>query len=99
MDFKRAQSIGIEQYNVEQQEKMQILSHLLSHFNDGRRKNFFCTAVNLLELSELREAMEQIRTDDKLPALPLKEQCLFVVEILQKLAAKRKIELKLMKKK
>ena len=98
-DFKKAQSIGIEQYNFEQREKMQILSYLLSHFNDGRRKNFFCVAVNLLELSELKEAMEQIRTNDELPALPLKEQCLFVVEILQKLAAKRNIELKLMKKK
>lgn len=78
---------------------MQILSYLLSYFNDGRRKNFFCVAVNLLELSELKEAMEQIRTNDELPALPLKEQCLFVVEILQKLAAKRNIELKLIKKK
>lgn len=78
---------------------MQILSYLLSHFNDGRRKNFFCVAVNLLELSELREAMEQIRANDKLSALPLKEQCLFVVEILQKIAVKRNIELKLMKKK
>ncbi len=98
-DFERAQSIGIEQYTAEQREKMRILSYLLSHFNDGRRKNFFCVAVNLLELSELRAAEKQIRAHDELPSLPLKEQCLYVVEILQGLAAKRNIELKLMKKK
>lgn len=78
---------------------MQILSYLLAHFNDGRRKNFFCVAVNLLELSDLREAKAQICANDALPALPLKEQCLYVVGILQKLAVQRNIELKLRKKK
>ena len=62
-DLERAQSIGIEQYNLEQQEKAQILSYLLSSYNDGRRKNFFCVAVNLLELYELREAISQIKTN------------------------------------
>lgn len=78
---------------------MQILSYLLAHFNDGRRKNFFCVAVNLLELSDLREAKAQICANDALPALSLKEQCLYVVGILQKLAVQRNIELKLRKKK
>ncbi len=78
---------------------MQILSHLLSNYNDGRRKSFFCVAVNLLELSELREAMEQIQSNDEISSLPLKEQCLSVAEVFQKLAARRNIELKLIKKK
>ncbi|WP_340148055.1 DUF3795 domain-containing protein [Amedibacterium intestinale] len=50
-DLKKAQRIGIKQYNLEQKEKIQILSYLLSNYNDGRRKNFFCIAVNLLEVS------------------------------------------------
>lgn len=98
-DLEKAQRIGIEQYNLEQREKMQILSHLLSNYNDGRRKSFFCVAVNLLELSELREAMEQIQSNDEISSLPLKEQCLSVAEVFQKLAARRNIELKLIKKK
>lgn len=97
--MEKAQRIGIEEYNLEQQEKIQILSRLLSDYNDGRRKNFFCVAVNLLELSELKEAMEQIQANDELSSLPLKEQSSFVVEIFQKLAARRNIELKLIKKK
>lgn len=98
-DLKRAQNIGIKEYNLEQQEKMQILSYLLSNFNDGRRKNFFCVAVNLLELSELHDVMEQIQSNDKLSLLPIKEQCLYVTNILKKIADKRNIQLKLVRKK
>ena len=78
-DLQKAQSIGIAQYNLEQQEKIRILSYLLSNYNDGRRKTFFCVAVNLLDLSELQEGIKQMQTNEELPALPLKEQCLYVV--------------------
>lgn len=98
-DLERAQSTGIEQYNLEQQEKAQILSCLLSNYNDGRRKNFFCVAVNLLELSEIQEAVKQIQSHDKLPSLPLREQSLYVAEVFQKIADRRNIKLKLIRKK
>lgn len=91
--------MGIEQYNLEQQEKTQILSYLLSNYNDGRRKNFFCVAVNLLELSEIQEAIKQIQSNDELSSLPFKTQCLYVVEVFQKIADRRNIKLKLIKKK
>ena len=39
--LKKAQRIGIKQYNLEQKEKIQILSYLLSNYNDGRRKISF----------------------------------------------------------
>lgn len=98
-DLEKARSIGIAQYNLEQQEKMQILSRLLSNYNNGRRKNFFCVAVNLLELSELREAIKQIQSNDELPSLPINAQSLYVAKVLQKIADRRNIKLKLMKKK
>lgn len=98
-DFEKAKSIGIEQYNLEQQEKAQILSYLLSNFNDGRRKNFFCVAVNLLELSEIHEAIEQIQSHDGLRSLPLKAQASYVAEVFQKIAGRRNVTLKLRKKK
>ena len=97
-DLEKARSIGIEQYNLEQQKKTQILSYLLSNYNDGRRKNFFCVAVNLLDLSEIKEAIEQIQSNDELPSLPLKEQSLYAAEVFQKIADRRNIKLKLMKK-
>ena len=97
-DLERVQNIGIKQYNLEQQEKIQILSHLLANYNDGRRKNFFCVAVNLLEISELQEAMKQIKQNDELSVLSVKEQCSYIVDILQKIADRRNIKLKFVKK-
>lgn len=94
-----AMSAGIEQYNLEQREKIKILSWLLSNYNDGCRKNFFCVAVNLLELSEIQEAIRQIHSNDELPSLPSKAQSLYVVEVFQKIADRRNIKLKLIKKK
>lgn len=98
-DLGRAQTIGIAQYTLEQQEKAQILSYLLSNYNDGRRKNFFCVAVNLLELSEIQGAIKEIQSNEELPSLPFKEQCSYVAEVLQKIADRRGIKLKLIKKK
>ena len=98
-DLEKARSMGIEQYNLEQREKIKILSWLLSNYNDGRRKNFFCVAVNLLELSEIQEAVKQIQSNNGLCSLPFKEQCLYVVEVFQMIADRRNIKLKLIKKK
>ena len=98
-DLERARSMGIEQYNLEQREKIKILSWLLSNYNDGRKKNFFCVAVILLELSEIQEAAKQIQSNDGLSSLPFKEQCLYVAEVFQRIADRRDIKLKLLKKK
>ncbi len=97
-DLEKAQRMGIKEYNLEQQEKIQILNYLLSNFNDGRRKNFFCVAVNLLELSEIREALSQIKANGELSSLPVKEQCSYVAEIFQKIADRRNVKIKLQKK-
>lgn len=98
-DLEKASIIGIEKYNIEQKEKIQILSYLLSNYNDGRRKNFFCIVVNLLDLPELLEAMDFIKSNDELSSLTIKEQSLYVVEIFQKIANRKNIKLKLNKKK
>lgn len=98
-DLEKAQRIGIAQYNLEQQEKAEILNYMLSNYNDGRRKNFFCVAVNLLELSELREAIDQIRANNEFPSLPIKAQCSYAADVFQEIAGRRNVELKLLKKK
>lgn len=98
-DLEKAQEIGIAAYNLEQEEKIQILSYLLETCNDGRRKNFFCVAVNLLELSELQEVIEPMRRDHEMTSLPLKERCAYVVNAFQAIADRRGISLKLNRKK
>lgn len=98
-DLEKAQRIGIDKYNLEQKEKMQILDYLLSNYNDGRRKTFFCVAVNLLELSEIQEAVKQIEENSELAALSVKERSLYVVNVFQGIADKRGLSLKLNRKK
>ncbi len=56
-------------------------------------------AVNLLEFSEIQEAVKQIQSNDGLSSLPFKEQCLYVAEVFQRIADRRNIKLKLFKKK
>lgn len=94
-DLERAREIGICAYNREQTEKKRILNHLLEHYNDGRKKNFFCVAVNLLELPELREALEQLSAAEE---LPIKEKSKYAAEVFQRVAERRNVELKLRKK-
>ena len=98
-DLEKAQRIGIDRYNLEQKEKTQILDHLLSNYNDGRRKTFFCVAVNLLELSELQEAIKQIEANTELSALSTKERSQYVVNVVQGIADQRGLCLKLNRKK
>ncbi|MBN1499605.1 MAG: DUF3795 domain-containing protein [Spirochaetes bacterium] len=47
-DFKKAEKSGIEKYRKELDEKVLILERLISDYNDGRKKGFYCLAVNLL---------------------------------------------------
>ena len=59
-DMEQAKSGGIEAYQAELEERAAILQELLDNYNDGRRKTFYMLAVYLLELQDLRDAMEQI---------------------------------------
>lgn len=99
LDLERAQSIGMEQYNLEQQEKVKILSYLLSNYNDGRRKTFYCVAVNLLELSELQEAIVELQSHNELTSVPIKERSSYAVDVVQRIADRRNVKLRLIKKK
>lgn len=94
-DLERAREIGVCAYNREQTEKTKILAHLLSNYNDGRKMTLFCVAVNLLELSELREAMDQLSAAGELTG---KQKSCYAADVLQKIAARRNVELKLRKK-
>ena len=91
-------SIGTERYHSELKEKMQILRYLLDNFNDGRRKSFFCMAVNLIEIEDLKSAVKEIEEEVSRKELTVKEKAVISVEILKSAAARKNIVLKLRKK-
>lgn len=108
-DLAKAKTGGIELYIAELNEKIEILELLLHTYNDGRRKAFYCNAVNLLPISELREIIsevqgtetiktcEQIAGRDNGQIAPLKEQIEQIVRLMEARAASRSISLKLRK--
>lgn len=97
-DMSKAQAIGLEKYHSELAEKAQILKFLLENYNDGRRKTFFCIAINLLELYDIRAAIEVLKDKTQSPEMSIKEKAIIAVSLLQAIANKKDILLKLNKK-
>lgn len=95
-DFERFARIGTDAYQAEQKEKVEILKFLLKNYNDGRKKTFFCLAVNLLELSDLKALLRQLESEEKVENL--KERTADAVKLFQAIAEQRQITLKLRKK-
>lgn len=58
-DAEKAKRIGLEAYREEQREKKEILDRLLKDYDDGEKDVFFCLAVNMLELADLKDILEQ----------------------------------------
>ncbi|MDR1182141.1 MAG: DUF3795 domain-containing protein [Bacteroidales bacterium] len=96
-DFKKVKEIGLAAYQAELKEKVSILERLLADFDDGRSKSFFCLAVNLLELPDIREVMAQLNAETKPDSAP-KEKAAMAVLLLQEMADRRKVALELRKK-
>ena len=97
-DLDKHRNIGKEAYQEEQRRKTEILRELLENYNDGRRKSFFCLAVNLLECDELQSVMAQVKESPDLAGQSIKERAAGVVKLLQGAAGERGIVLKLKKK-
>ena len=96
-DFEKFKSIGIDAYRAEMDEKMNILETLLNNYNDGRRKSFFCAAVNLLDLRDIKSVMKRIAAETK-PDSTLKERAAVAASLFNEMADKKAVSLKLRKK-
>ena len=84
--------------HMNQETAQAILEKLLAHYNDGRRKTLFHTAVYLLPLEDLQSVMVSLESRSELDEQPIKERALAAVELLQEAADRRGISLKLNKK-
>lgn len=97
-DVAQARKLGLETYLAQLEEKRTILDELLAHYNDGRRKTLFNTAVYFLPLEDLRTVIAALSSRPELPEQPVKERALAAVELLQAAADRLNISLKLNKK-
>ena len=86
----------MEAYAAELNEKMDCLKLLLKNYDDGRRKGFYCLAINLLDLVDITAVMEKIGIETN-PADPVKEKAKTAMRLFQAVADERNITLKLRK--
>lgn len=97
-DIEKAKHIGVDAYNQEQIEKMDILNYLLENYNAGRQKTFFCVAVNLLDIQDIREIMVEMDVNSGDNNLSIKDKAAYAVSRFQTAANEKGVELKLRKK-
>ena len=95
-DMEKAVRIGIEAYEAELNQKVQALEELLANYDDGRRKSFFCLAVNLLELADIQTILEQL-SQELDPEAPIKEKAATAARLFQAKADECGFVLKLRK--
>lgn len=96
-DLQKTKTLGIDQYKKDLNEKVSILELLLNNYNDGKRKNFYCLAVNLLSLEDLRLIMEEIQNKINKLDEQSAEKIKLIIKLFEDLAAKKEIKLELRK--
>ena len=92
-DMEKAKRIGMDAYKTELDEKVKILELLLANYDDGRHKSFFCIAVNLLDLKDIRAVMERVAAIEA--ETPIKEKAKAAAVIFKEVALQQEIPLKL----
>jgi len=95
-DMNKAKQIGIDVYYDELSKKIELLKILLSNYNDGRRKSFYCLVVNLMELDDIRMIMEQVEAKIS-KDMSLKEISAIVSQLFEEKATQKGISTKLRK--
>ncbi len=93
-NLEKVRVLGLDACKAEMEEKSRLLSHLLETCNAGRQKSFFATAVNLLDLEDLRSVWGALEAEDG----DLPERAGRAVQLLQSAAEAAGIEWKPRKK-
>ncbi|MDD3778440.1 MAG: DUF3795 domain-containing protein [Synergistaceae bacterium] len=97
LDMAKMIRLGSDAYQLELEQKSQILKYLLANFNDGRKKTFFSLAINLLDLSDSEKIMQQIK-ERITREMTVKENASVAVECFEAVAKEKGIILKMNKK-
>jgi len=95
VDFEKAKTQGLQRYKLELNEKVEILDYLTHNFNDGKRKNFYCIAVNLLSLASLKEIIQEIQNNVSSQNIDLKSKIQQIITLFEVKAKLESTEIKL----
>ncbi len=76
-DFEKVKTIGLEAYQRELEEKIDILHYILDNYNDGRPQELFLYGGHLLDLQDIKDVLAQIAEEIK-PEMSPKEKAAVV---------------------
>ena len=89
---------GLDDFIEHQKQRISYLKIMLENFNEGRSKSFYCIAAALLQLGDLKEALnktnDQIKNEG-IESSDLKATSKILKSLLNQYANKHNIELKL----
>jgi len=86
---------GVAEFEKSQKVREQLLQVMLQQFNEGRSKSYYCIAVTVLEIAELKEALDKATKGSE--GLALKEKSKLLHSMLDDIAARKHYYLKLRK--
>jgi hypothetical protein len=86
---------GISAFVADQKERERLLSLMLTGFNDGRSKSFYCVAATVMDVQEMTAAIARAR--DETAGCDLKRKSKTLRAILVEIAEQREYTLRLRK--
>ncbi len=92
---------GIREFIKQQKKRIEMLETMIEGFDDGRSRSFYCLAVTLLSIKDLKDSLGQAGQNikkDSLEAEDRKAKAKMLRGLLNVSAAEKGIELKLRKK-
>ena len=86
---------GVVKFDKMQRVREQLLKELLQHFNEGRSKSYYCVVSTVMEIEELKEALNKAKGNSS--GLELKEKSKLMHTLLNEIAENRQYYVKLRK--
>ncbi len=94
-DIEFIQKNGVTKFEKTQKIREQLLKEMLQNFNEGRSKSYYCIVSTVIDIKELKEALNKAKQRSK--GLVIEEKSKLMHSILDEIADKKKYFLKLRK--
>jgi len=94
-DIAFIQKSGVDEFEKSQKVRERLLNEILQEFNEGRSKSYYCIASTVLEIEELKEALDRAKNGSD--ELTIKDRSRLLHSLLGEIAAQKNYYLKLRK--